>query len=158
MRASNRSALIPLIGLAAVALAAVASDESSRGSQLFTQFCTGCHGVETDNEGPRLRGVFGRRAGSVEGFQYSEALKNARFTWNTDTLKQWLTDPGKLVPGTDMKFRVPDADARDEIVRYLERLSTADRRAGGHAFRKKSYPSRTTELVAELDVSVKPIR
>jgi len=74
-------------------------------------------------EGPRLRGVYGRRAGSTTGFQYSEALKNAKLTWNDDLLDKWLTDTEALVPDNDMSFRVPSQDERRDIIAYLKSLS-----------------------------------
>jgi cytochrome c len=74
-------------------------------------------------EGPPLRGVYGRRAGSLPGFQYSDALKEAKITWNDDLLDKWLIDTNALVPNNDMAFRVPSPDERREIVAYLKSLS-----------------------------------
>jgi cytochrome c len=48
-----------------------------RGRETFEKRCTGCHAMNSDREGPRLQGVFGRTSGTVEGFTYSAALKNA---------------------------------------------------------------------------------
>lgn len=74
-------------------------------------------------EGPRLRGVYGRRSGSAPGFQYSVALQNAKITWNDETLDKWLTDTDGLVPDNDMTFRVQSADERRDIIAYLKTLS-----------------------------------
>jgi cytochrome c len=95
---------------------------ASRGEQLFSQMCTGCHGLDAGKEGPRLRGVFGRAAGGVGKFPYSEAMKKARLVWDEATLDKWLTDPDSVVAGTDMAFRLENAQQRADIIAYLKTL------------------------------------
>ena len=85
--------------LAAASFAMQAGDEV-KGKEVFQRRCGGCHSLDRVMEGPRLRGVYGRRSGSTPDFQYSDALKNARITWNDDTLDKWLTDTESLVPIT----------------------------------------------------------
>jgi len=92
------------------------------GQDLFERRCTGCHRLDEVRTGPRLRGVFGRAAGSDPGYPYSKALKLSRLTWNEATLDQWLTDPEALVPDNDMAFRVSKAEERAEIIAYLKSL------------------------------------
>lgn len=89
------------------------------GKALFERRCAGCHALEADHEGPRLKGVVGRRASSVPSFEYSQALRGAKLTWDAATLDKWLTDPEAVVPGNDMTFRVPKADERAAIIAYL---------------------------------------
>jgi len=93
--------------------------DPERGKQLFEKRCTGCHALDQDREGPRLRNVYGRKAGSVSTFKYSSALKSAEVTWDDASLDKWLTDTGSLVPDNDMDFRVPKADERADIIRFL---------------------------------------
>src|ERR1700749_163094 len=76
------------------------------GKALFEKRCGGCHALDRDKEGPRLGGVYGRTAGTVDSFQYSEALKKSRLKWTDETLDKWLTDTEKLVPENDMTFHV----------------------------------------------------
>jgi cytochrome c len=109
--------------LIAVALSS-AGASNDIGKDLFERRCSGCHATEREKEGPRLRGVYGRRSGSVASFNYSDALKNAAITWDADTLDRWLTDPEKLVSGNDMAFRLVNPDERREIIRYLQKLSS----------------------------------
>ena len=90
------------------------------GKLLFQKRCGGCHSLDLDKEGPRLRGVYGRAAGAVESFGYSDALHNARITWDDESLDKWLTDPEQLVSGSEMSFRVANADERREIIAYLK--------------------------------------
>jgi cytochrome c len=88
---------------------------------LFEKRCGGCHALDRDKKGPRLGGVYGRTAGTIESFQYSEALKNSRIKWTEETLDKWLTDTEKLVPNNDMTFHVEKTDERSEIIAYLKR-------------------------------------
>jgi cytochrome c len=93
------------------------------GKALFEKRCGGCHSLDRDKEGPRLGGVYGRVAGSVDSFQYSEALKKSKVKWMEDTLNQWLTDTEKLVPNNDMAFHVESAEERSAIIGYLKQNS-----------------------------------
>ena len=95
----------------------------SSGKELFEKRCGGCHSLDRDKEGPRLRGVYGRVAGSVDSFQYSDALKKSKVTWTDETLGKWLTDTEKLVPGNDMTFHVESSEERSEIIAYLKQSS-----------------------------------
>ena len=94
--------------------------EGEQGKELFERRCSGCHSLDKDKEGPRLHGVYGRAAGSVPGFEYSDALKASHLTWDADTLDRWLTDPEQVVPGNDMAFRLVSADERAAIIAYLK--------------------------------------
>src|SRR5579863_2572317 len=76
--------------------------DSAHGRELFEKYCTQCHRLDTEKKGPRLRGVFGRKVGSVPTFSYSEALKKADVTWDANSLNQWLTDPDKFIPDNNM--------------------------------------------------------
>jgi cytochrome c len=94
------------------------------GRELFARRCSGCHGLDSNKEGPRLRGVYGRKAASVSGFGYSEALQKADIRWDDATLDRWLEDPGAMAPETDMAFRVYDGEERKALVAYLKSLAS----------------------------------
>jgi cytochrome c len=72
--------------------------------------------------GPPLRGVIGRRAGSVAGFAYSRAFKTILHdvVWDRDTLDRWITDSQDWVPGSLMFYQQPDPEIRRQIIAYLE--------------------------------------
>ncbi len=93
------------------------------GKALFEKRCGGCHALDRDKEGPRLRGVYGRTAGAVDSFQYSDALKNSKIKWTEETLDRWLTDTEKMVPNNDMIFHVEKSEERNEIIAYLKNTS-----------------------------------
>ena len=109
-----------LIVLGLIALRLEAGDLQPK--SLFERRCGGCHAVDADHEGPRLRGVVGRPAGSVTGFQYSSALQDAKLTWDEAALDKWLTDTESVAPGNDMSFRVPNAAERAAIIAFLKTL------------------------------------
>lgn len=104
-----------------------AAGDVQRGQQAYEARCGGCHSVDTDRIGPRHAGVVGRRAGSVPGFAYSDALRNSGLTWDAGLLERWLANPEALVPGQRMGYQLTDAQARAEIVAYLSTL-TAERK------------------------------
>ncbi|MFN3857990.1 MAG: c-type cytochrome [Caulobacter sp.] len=86
--------------------------------------CRSCHTLPEGGPkltGPNLHGVFGRKAGSVEGFAYSDAVKNAGFTWDAEKLDAWLADPRGFLPGNKMSFvGVKDAQKRIDLIAYLK--------------------------------------
>jgi cytochrome c len=94
--------------------------DAAQGKAVFEKRCTGCHAMNVDREGPKLAGVFGRKAGSVLGFTYSTGLKNSSVTWNDATLEKWLSDPDLMVSDNNMSFSVPKAEERRNLIAYLK--------------------------------------
>jgi cytochrome c len=116
--------------VAAISIAAAmptSADTTSHGNAVhgktLYQACQACHSIEDNDLGPRHRGLVGRRAGSVEDYGYSNALKSSGLTWDEATLDRWLTNPSALVPGTKMYFQIADAQARADIIAYLKELN-----------------------------------
>ena len=97
--------------------------DAKRGQEVFEKRCAGCHSLDEDKEGPRLRGVYGKKAGRGPTFKYSDALKASNVTWDAPSLDQWMADPEKIVPNSDMFFRVPRARERTDVIAYLQTLS-----------------------------------
>ena len=95
---------------------------NSPGKEMFEKRCTGCHALDNEKAGPRLRGVFGRPAASLSTFPYSDSLKKSGVVWNSSSLDKWLTDPDGFIPDNDMAFRVPNQDERVSIIEYLKSL------------------------------------
>jgi cytochrome c len=111
--------------VAAVAMAGAPAEAADvdRGGDLYESRCCGCHSLDTNRVGPMHRGVFGRKAGSVAGFAYSPAVRNATLVWNEATLDRWLANAQAVVPGTRMNFRVANAEDRADIIAFLKRES-----------------------------------
>ena len=128
MRGSKigRAALGATVCLGGMSLAWLASAATPAGAPTAADFsrCAGCHSTQAGQNkvGPSLAGVFGRTSGSVPGYTYSAALKNAHLTWDEQTLDKFLQNPGGLVHGTKMFASVPDADTRQRVIAYLKSL------------------------------------
>lgn len=90
----------------------------AQGAKLY-QACMGCHSLDSNEVGPRHRGVIGRAAGTVPGYAYSAALKNSKIVWTPAKIDRWLTNPQKLVPGAKMFFSVAKPQDRADIIAYL---------------------------------------
>jgi cytochrome c len=120
---SAMAALIMTVVIFSTSPVAVGAQDSTRGKDLFERRCGGCHALDNDKEGPRLRSVFGRPSGSISSFKYSDGFKNAHITWNAESLEKWLTDPDKVIPDNDMAFHVEKADERRDIIAYLKELA-----------------------------------
>lgn len=113
IRVALAAALALLPGLAA------AKGDASRGERLYAR-CAACHALEYDRVGPRHCDLLGRRAGSVEGFDYSAPMKKSGIVWSAGTLERFLADPMRTVPGTTMTYAgVPDARERADLIAYL---------------------------------------
>jgi cytochrome c len=112
-----------LIALLAFPYLSHATGNADRGKQLFEKRCTGCHSLDQDKEGPRLRGVYGRQAGKVPGFKYSAAVQSSVVTWDDVSLDKWLTNPDSLIADNYMAFRVVKPDERADIIRFLKTVS-----------------------------------
>ena len=122
--------IIARAGVAVLALAlnstfAFGAEDPVAGQHDFAVRCASCHGTTVGEKkiGPTLAGVFGRASGSVAGFRYSPALKNAHLTWDSATLDKWLVNPSGLVHGTTMFVSVPSSTDRQNLIAYLKTLS-----------------------------------
>jgi cytochrome c len=107
------------LGAVFLALPARAADPV-HGKVLFAA-CIACHSESADAQGPSLKGVAGRKAGSLEDFRYSSAMKRADFSWDAAGLRDYLHDPQAKVKGNHMPFSgfasMRDAD---DVAAYLE--------------------------------------
>jgi len=96
------------------------------GAKVFKAKCAACHAATPTGGpsiGPRLYGVYGRKAGAQPGYNYSNALKNSGIVWNEDNLKKFIANPRSLVPGNHMPFAGDRNPAEvDALVAYLKTL------------------------------------
>ena len=95
-----------------------------RGHKLFRESCGACHSVACNRLGPKLEGLFGRKAGSVADFKgYSPELQASGIIWTDETLDVFLRDPVKMVPGTSMSYvgRIEKANERKDLIAYMRR-------------------------------------
>jgi len=116
--------LLACLGLGASQALALDGDPA-RGREVYSR-CLACHSIDANLVGPKHRGLFGRKAGSLPDFDYSPALKRSGIVWDEASLDRWIQDPNKLVPGNKMFVRlVPDQRQRADLIAYLKQATAA---------------------------------
>ena len=130
--------IVPCLVVLAVGSVRPSAADGAEGRQLYVDTCAKCHGELTERRtsalardllvfvvapplGPNLSGIFGRPAGTVEGFRYSNAFrkKAAGLVWDEPTLDLWLTDSQRMIRGSYMFLKVAQP-ARGKIIAYLK--------------------------------------
>jgi cytochrome c2 len=116
------------VAISASALAQ-GTGNASKGQMVFQQECVACHWPRMKSElGPSLDGVFGRKAGTALGFDYSQTMQEAAskgVVWNTVNLDKFLDNPKEVLPGTIMVHPgLRDAGQRADVIAYLETLKS----------------------------------
>ena len=98
------------------------AQDAAAGEKVYAQ-CKACHQIGSGAKnavGPALNGLFGRAAGSIEGYTYSPANKNSGLTWDEATFREYIVDPRAKIPGTKMVYPgVKDPKRIDDLVAYL---------------------------------------
>ena len=114
------------LGTVAIARADPPAGNAGRGAPLF-RACAMCHSLAPGGNmtGPSLAGVWGRKAGSLAGFdRYSAALKASAVVWDGKTLDQWLRAPAQFIPGNQMNFAgISDPGKRADLIAFLKEAS-----------------------------------
>ncbi|QDO99179.1 cytochrome c family protein [Ferrovibrio terrae] len=113
-----------LLALSFTLGSAQAAGNPEEGRKAFAK-CRACHQLDAGKHavGPSLKGVFGRKAGTTEGFKYSDAMKNSGITWSDDTIAQYLADPKSFIKGNKMVF--PGIKRETEIADLIAYLKDA---------------------------------
>jgi len=96
--------------------------DAAHGKVLF-QKCAQCHaeGASGDNVGPSLKGVFGRKAASLDDFRYSVAMRRSGIVWDEQNLKEYISNPQAKVRGNRMPFQgFANPSDVDDIIAYLK--------------------------------------
>lgn len=117
-----------LVALAAfVASAPTRAADLALGEQVFKSKCERCHTLTTggaQTDGPNLHGVFGRKAGTATGWQFSEGMKASGIVWSAETMGPYIAKPRDVVPEGTMNFMgLKKAEERDAVIGYLEQAT-----------------------------------
>lgn len=122
--------LFAAVSLAAMICATIPSahaQDAAAGEKSFNK-CRACHQVgETakNTVGPALNGLFGRKSGTVEGYNYSDANKNSGITWDEAVFAEYIKDPKAKIPGTKMAFAgIKKDDEIKDLTAYLKQFGT----------------------------------
>ena len=108
-----------LLALASPVGAAAAAGDADRGEALY-EGCQDCHSLDKNDVGPRHRGVFGRKAGSIADYHYSEGLRQSGIVWDEANLDKWLTDPQAFIPDAKMFYHLSEAQDRADVIAFLK--------------------------------------
>lgn len=118
------AALLAAVALALAAAPGAAGDPQA-GESIYAR-CLACHALAYDRTGPRHCGLFGRRAGSVAGFEYSQAMQRSKIVWSEKTLDRFLANPLQALPGTAMGYAgVTDPKERADLIAYLKQADSS---------------------------------
>ncbi len=116
--------VLAILALAATTTTAVKAQDAAAGQNSF-MLCAICHSVgegAMNKLGPILNGLDGRRSGAVEGFNYSDPMKNAGIVWSEATFKEFMPNPAAKVPGTRMIVAVRDEKDIANLWAYLKQF------------------------------------
>ena len=121
-----------VVGAGLLSTVPAAAQDVAAGEKVFAQ-CRACHqiGESAKNAvGPVLNGLFGRKAGTIEGFNYSSANKSSGLTWDEATFREYIKDPKAKIPGTKMIFPgLKDPKQVDDVVAYLKQFDSKGKKA-----------------------------
>lgn len=121
--------MVGILASGLVGPAAARAADLAMAQRQFVTSCGTCHTAgagESHRQGPNLHGVYGRAAGTLPDFTYSDALKGGRWTWDDKTLDPWITSAQDAHPGTTMSYRQSDPEKRALVIEFLR-----SRAAGG---------------------------
>lgn len=121
------AAWLGIMGLALPGLAHAQQiiGDATAGEAAFKARCITCHALEGNTSkkaGPHLQGIFGRTAGTLEGFRYSKTMRQSALVWDAYTLDNYLYDPPHTMKGTSMVLKTPDPKVRADLIAYLKTL------------------------------------
>ncbi len=119
---SRRTGAAIAVGVLSALTSPAWAADAARGEQVYRK-CVSCHTLEANGRnrvGPRLHGLFGRVAGSVADFRYSDALKASGIIWTDQTLDAYLKDSEGFVPGTKMYGGLSLDEDREDLIAYLK--------------------------------------
>lgn len=99
-----------------------AAADTLKGKEIYARTCSACHSINVHRIGPYHKGVFGRKAGTLDDYDYSPALKKSKITWNDKTLIKWLKNPNEFVPNSKMGFSLQSDEDIIHIIDFLRSL------------------------------------
>ncbi len=100
------------------------AQDANSGKALF-QECAACHSVKPGEvlTAPSLAGIYGRKAGTSDGFRYTNAMKKSGITWNEESLDAYLADPQAAIPGNRMPYSgMANSADRKNLIAYLKTI------------------------------------
>jgi len=124
MRRFPTKASMLLINVLLISSPALAAGDPMAGEKVFASHCAVCHATTPGENkiGPSLAGIVGSSSGTVPGFDFSPAMKNANVTWDDADLDKFLANPAGFIHGTKMFVNLPNETDRQNVIVYLDTL------------------------------------
>jgi cytochrome c len=124
MNLSPTKAILVLVIILGAPSRTMAAGDAAAGQSVFASRCAVCHSTKPDDNkiGPSLAGIVGSKSGTVPGFNFSPAMKDANVTWDETNLDKYLANPNGFVHGTKMFVNLPSETDRQNVIAYLDTL------------------------------------
>jgi cytochrome c len=124
MKLSPITAGLLLIQTLVTSSPALAAEDPTAGEKVFATHCAVCHATTAGQNkiGPSLAGIAGSKSGTVPGFDFSAAMKDANVTWADADLDKFLANPTRFIHGTKMFVNLPNETDRQDVIAYLNTL------------------------------------
>jgi cytochrome c len=124
MKLSPITAGLLLIQTLVTSSPALAAGDPTAGEKVFATHCAVCHATTAGQNkiGPSLAGIAGSKSGTVPGFDFSAAMKDANVTWADADLDKFLANPTRFIHGTKMFVNLPNETDRQDVIAYLNTL------------------------------------
>ncbi|MBZ0139351.1 MAG: cytochrome c family protein [Pseudorhodoplanes sp.] len=123
--------ILTMLCLLTAATSGAQAQDAAAGEKVFA-VCRPCHQVGEAAKnvvGPVLNGLFGRKSGSVEGYNYSEANKNSGITWNEAVFAEYIRDPRAKIPGTKMVYAgLKDEKRTQNLIAFLKQFDASGKK------------------------------
>jgi cytochrome c len=124
--------LVLICAAAAMLAPSARAQDAAAGEKVFAQ-CRACHQVGPTARnlvGPKLNGLFGRKAGSIEGYSYTDANKNSGITWDEAVFAEYIKNPRSKIPGTKMVYAgLKDEQRIKDLTAYLKQFDAEGKKA-----------------------------
>ena len=124
MKSTAWMAVLLCAAMPALAQTSAQLGDATKGKKNYETLCGICHSLTENKVGPSHKGLFGRKAGTVTGFNYSAGFAKLDVVWNEKTLDAWIAFPESVVAGQKMGFYVMEADTRADIIAYLKSVAS----------------------------------
>ena len=124
MKRSATTAGLLLFKALVMSSAALAAGDPAAGEKVFASHCASCHATKPGENkiGPSLAGIVDSKSGTVAGFEFSAAMREANVTWDDANLDKYLANPAGFIHGTKMFVNLPNATDRQNVIAYLNTL------------------------------------
>ncbi|MBM3646795.1 MAG: cytochrome c family protein [Alphaproteobacteria bacterium] len=127
MPPTPRAVTLAICALVFAAPPAWADGDAAKGERVYNTQCKTCHTLDKGGRhlvGPNMHGLFGRKAGTMEGFKFSEAMIASGIVWDDKTIAEYIKDPKGRIPGNTMAFiGLKRQDQIDDVIAYLKKAT-----------------------------------